>query len=91
MAPTPNAFRTAQVTVASTPTLLCAAKTDRRAVTIINPSTTNVYIGDANVTTVVGALLPGVIGASITIHTTAAVYGIVGASTQNVSVIETYS
>jgi hypothetical protein len=91
MTPTPNGFRTAQVSVGTTATLLCAARADRRAVTIEDLGSTDVYIGDANVTTGNGILLPGGAGSSITIPTTAAIYGIVGTGTQTVGVAETYS
>lgn len=91
MAPTPNAFSTAQVSVAATATLVCAARADRSSVTVESHGGADVFIGDANVTTSSGALVPGAAGASITLPTTAAIYGIVAAGTQTVSVIETFS
>jgi UDP-N-acetylglucosamine enolpyruvyl transferase len=91
MGPTPNGFRTAQPTVGATATLICAARADRGPVTIINHGTTDVFIGDANVTINNGALLNGAKGQAVTIHTTAAIYGIVAAATQAVGVIETFS
>lgn len=85
-------FKTAQVSVADTAggTLLAANRSGRSAITIVNHGTTAVYVGQSGVTTATGVLLPGVEGASITIPTQAAVYGIVSAGTQTVSVLETY-
>jgi hypothetical protein len=70
--------------------LIAAARAGRGAVTIINTGTIAVFIGPSGVTTSTGALLPGIAGASITIPTTAAVYGIVSNGSQTVSVLETY-
>lgn len=80
----------AQVSVATTATQLVAARATRQAVTIVNHGTTDVLIGLSGVTTSTGLLLAGVKGQTITIYTTAAVYGIVGTGTQTVSVLEAY-
>ena len=71
-------------------TLIAAARIGRNAVTITNLGTTDVYIGASGVTTGTGALLVGTKGASITIPTSAALYGIVGAGTQAVSFVDTF-
>lgn len=88
------AFATGQVTVPATANgiLIVAARAGRRAVTIINSGTTIVALGApaTGLTVTNGALLPGAAGASITIPTAAAVYGIVGTGTQVVSYLETY-
>ena len=83
-------FATNQVSVTSAATAIVAARATRRAVLIINHGTTDVYIGGATVTTATGILLAGSEGASISIPTTAAVYGIVASGTQAVSYIEVY-
>lgn len=70
-------------------TLLAAARLGRHAVTIINHGATDVYVGGKGLTTSTGALLVGIKGASITIPTQDAVYGIVAAGSQTVSVLET--
>lgn len=79
-----------QATVAATETLICANRTYRKTITIINEGTTDVRIGGKGVTTGTGALLTGTKGAGITIETGAPIYGIVESGTQAVSVIETY-
>lgn len=71
-------------------TQIVAARTTRRGVLITNLGTTDVWIGVSGVTTATGALLPGVRGASITVSTIAAVFGIVGAGSQSVSFLEEY-
>jgi hypothetical protein len=80
----------AQVSVGTTATSISAARTGRRSITIINEGTTVVRLGASGVTTSTGAYLAGVAGASITLETEAAVYGIVGSGTAAVSVIENY-
>ena len=87
----PN-FASSQVSVDTTSggKLIAAVRTGRGAITIINTGPIAVYIGPSGVTTSTGTLLPGIAGASITIPTTAAVYGIVSSGSQTVSVLETY-
>ncbi len=85
-----STIATAQVTVANTSTLIAATRSGRNAITIVNSGTTPVYIGVTGVTTATGVLLPGSVGAALTLPTTAAVYGVVASSTQAVSYVETY-
>jgi hypothetical protein len=89
------AFATSQVSVASTATLIAAARTGvpgtgRIAISITNAGTTAVYIGGAGVTTSTGTLLVGIAGTTLTFDTTAAVYGIVASTAQTVTVLETF-
>ncbi|WP_213287578.1 hypothetical protein [Bradyrhizobium sp. sGM-13] len=91
MAATPNGLSTAQVPVGTTATQILPARPDRREVTIINHGTTDVMIGGTNVQTTTGALLAGVKGASITLRSTVAIFGIVGDGEQVVSFVETFS
>ncbi len=83
---------TAQVSVDTTSggKLIAAQRTGRQSITITNAGTTIVYIGNSGLTTGTGEYLAGVAGASITLLTTAAIYGIVGSSTQTVTVREEY-
>ncbi len=81
---------TSQVTANSTATQLAAARPTRGAITVQNLGTTPVYVGPAGVTAANGLLLPGVVGATVTIPTTAAVFGIASTGTQPVAVLETY-
>lgn len=83
-------FATAQATIGATATLIVAQRRGRDTVTIENHGTTPVYIGRSNVTTTTGILLPGVLGASISIETTDPIYGIVASGTQAVSCIENF-
>jgi hypothetical protein len=88
----PPTLATNQVTVNTTVggTLIAASRASRSSITITNLGTTAVYIGNTGLTTTNGAFLPGIVGASITLDTTAAVYGIVAAGSQALSFVETY-
>lgn len=80
---------TAQVSVGTASTQIVAARAGRGSVKITNLGTTDVYIGVSGVTSTTGDLLPGTKGASITIPTNAAVFGVAGTA-QSVSVMEVY-
>jgi len=80
---------TAQVSVGTTATQIVAARAARGSVKITNLGTTDVFIGVAGVTSTTGDLLPGTKGASITIPSNAAVFGIAGTA-QSVSVLEVF-
>lgn len=80
---------TAQVTVGTTNTQIVAARAGRMAVTIENLGTGAFYVGVTGVTVGNGYLVPGVLGATVTIPTQAAVFGI-AAVAQAVSVLETF-
>jgi hypothetical protein len=90
------ALATNQVSIAATaggtqivPQRLGAPGVGRAAVTIINPpGGVTVYIGNTGVTTANGQILPS--GWSLTLNTTAAVFGIVATGTQTVGFVETY-
>lgn len=88
----PN-IATGIVTVAATVggTLIAAARATRTDITIVNEGTTDVRLGVSGVTTGTGLLLVGIKGAALTLSSRAAVYGIVGVGTQNVSFEENYS
>lgn len=79
-----------QATVATTATQIAPARSTRGSITIVNEGTVDVRIGAAGVTTATGALLTGTKGASLTLNTTAAVFGIVATGTQAVSFVEGY-
>lgn len=76
---------TNQVTVADTATLIRAADPRRRGLLIVNHGTTAVFVGDSTVTTTTGLLLAGVVGASVSVPTKGAVYGVVASGSQVVS------
>lgn len=86
-------FATSQVVAnTSTANQLVAARTGRGAVTITNiTGAQQVFLGtSAAVTTGTGTLLPATVGASITIPTTAAIFGISATAAQTVSILETF-
>lgn len=83
-------FKTTQVTIAATATLIAAARPGRRKLKVVNLGTTAVYLGGSGVTTTTGLLLTGAVGAEREIETSEAVYGIVAAATQDVSAVETW-
>lgn len=85
-----GAMAAGQISVATTSTLIAAARSTRNTITVVNHGTTPVYLGNTGVTTGTGFLLPGVLGASMSIETTAALYGVVGTGTQTVSYLESY-
>jgi len=80
---------TSQVTVTTASGQLAASRATRRSITITNHGTTAVFF-DSGTATVTKALLPGVLGASITLNVTTAVNAIVATGTQIVSVIEEF-
>ena len=76
---------TGQVSVGVSATQIIAANAARKGVLIFNAGTATVYIGAAGVTTAAGHILPA--GASVTLPTVSAVYGI-STSSQTVSFME---
>lgn len=82
-------FSTAQVSVGTTATKLYTGQSGVDEVTIENLGTTPVYLGKAGVTVSNGFLLPGAVGASLTLTTTSDIYGIVASGTQSVAVLVT--
>lgn len=89
------AFAATQVSVTSSATSILAARTGvagtgRVSATICNTTTTAIYIGGSGVTASTGSLLAGVIGACLTVNTTAALYGISGGSSATVTALETF-
>jgi hypothetical protein len=86
-----ESFNYGQVSVTSAPTQIVGINRSRQSVIIVNHGSADVYLGDVNVTTSTGLLLvgsKGIAGASVTIPTTNAVYGIVATSEETVSYLE---
>lgn len=81
---------TAQVSVGTTATLLAAARVGRGSIMLTNLGTVDTWIGGSGVTTTTGVLLVGTKGATLTIPTSAAVYGIVATGTNSISVSEVF-
>lgn len=86
----PN-LATAQVSVTTGNITVAAARALRRAVTITNVTGTSaIYCGNTGVTTSTGMYLGATAGSSITLNTTAGIFCTVAATTQTVTVAETY-
>ena len=66
------------------------ARAGRQSVTLVNESTTVIRYGAAGVSTATGAYLAGVVGASVTINTAAAVHAVVATGTAAFSYVEVY-
>jgi hypothetical protein len=81
---------TSQATATTTAGQLCAARAGRRAVTLQNLGTTQVFFGPSGVTAATGGILPGSAGSSVTLNTSAAIFGLTGTGTQAVACVETY-
>jgi hypothetical protein len=87
-------FAPAQVSVGTSATSIAAARagaigTGRVSITITNTTTTPIFLGGSGVTATTGQLLPGIVGASVTLNTTAAIFGI-AASAATVTEFETF-
>lgn len=81
---------TGQTTVGATATLIAVARVGRYSITVENSGTTDLFVGDAQVTAGTGVLLPGVVGASITLNFSGALFAIAGSGSQAVSFYELY-
>ena len=77
---------TGQVSVGTAATQIIGANTNRYEVVITNPSTVTVYVGGSGVSTTTGHAIPA--GGSITLKSTAAIYGVVATATQTVTYAE---
>lgn len=83
-------FTATQVTVATTATLIAAANPNRKFIEIKNISVQSVFLGASNVTTTTGHSIEQTSG-RLTLSgavSTAAIYGIVAATTSVVTVLE---
>lgn len=86
----PN-LATSQASVTTGNISVASARALRRAITITNVTGTSAaFCGNTGVTTSTGAYLGATAGSSITLNTTAAVFCTVAATTQTVTVAETY-
>ena len=89
-------FNTNQATASQTASILVPARvgapgTGRCSVTIVNETGTDkLILGNSTVTAATGFVLPAVAGESITIDSTAAIWGLVPTTPQNVTWFETY-
>jgi hypothetical protein len=85
LAPAAAINSTGQVSVTSAATLIITANASRKGVLIINTGNATVYVGTSGVTATTGHALPA--GASLSLPTLAAVYGI-AATSQTVTFLE---
>lgn len=87
----PTTIATGQVTVGTTATLIVAARSGRKRVTVVSHSSaTDLWLGVSGVTTGSGFKWGTTGGTPFTLETDAAVYGIKGAGSQAVSYVEEY-
>jgi hypothetical protein len=88
-------FSPNQVSCTSSATSIAAARvgnpgTGRIAILVEQLGTVNVYLGGSGVTTSTGFLLPGVVGATVTLPITAALYCITSGTSQSIAFTELY-
>jgi hypothetical protein len=82
---------TSQASVTTGNIQAAAARTGRQAITITNVTGTSaIYCGVTGVTTSTGAYIGATAGSNITLNTSAAVFCTVAATTQTVTVAETF-
>lgn len=86
----PGNMATGQVSVGNTPTLIAASRAGRLGITIENLGVVDIFIGNSGVSITTGMLLSGVKGAAMSLLFNGAIYGIVSAGTQSVSVLEVF-
>jgi hypothetical protein len=84
-------FAPGQATVTTTVASLVAARTSRLAVIVTQMGTTPVYLGSGSgLTYTNGLLLPGIVGASVSIPYAGAVWAVTASGSQAVSFAELY-
>lgn len=79
-----------QATITSGGLQIAGSRPTRRSIAIVNHGTIDVFLGNAGVLTTTGLKLKGIDGNSVVLATTAAVTGIVAATSQAVSYVEIY-
>lgn len=89
--PGTSTLATNQVSVTTSATLIVAARSGRRAVTVVQHGTTAVYLGaSSGVTTSTGVLLIGTAGSAVELCHAGDVYGIVASGSVTVGYAEEY-
>lgn len=81
---------TGQVSVAATVTQVVPQRLGRGTIKITQLGTVAVFCGPTGITVLTGDLLPGTVGASVIIPTSAAVFCISSGAAQSVSFMEAY-
>lgn len=81
---------TNQVSIGTSATLIAAARPGRTMITVVNTTTTQIFLGPSGLTTGNALPLPGVVGASVTLQFSGALYGIVASGTATVGEAEVY-
>lgn len=76
-----SSLATAQVSVGTTSTLIAAARTGRQKITVTLGAANDCFFGATGVTSTTGFRVKGVDGASLTLDTAAALYGVCTATT----------
>lgn len=83
-----NTITTGQSAPTTAATSIAAARPTRKRIVLVNQGTVDVYVGNSSITTTNGLLLP--VGASVTLYTTAQIYGRTNSGTAAVHYIEEY-
>jgi hypothetical protein len=73
-------FTTGQTTVLTAALQIAPANSGRDTITLVNTSAVAVWIGGSGVTVGTGLLLAGVVGQTLVLPTTAAIFGITASS-----------
>lgn len=79
-----------QATVTSTAAAVVSSRAGRSLLVLVNLGTVAVYCGPSTVTTANGLLLPGILGASISLPYQGALYCVTASTSQAISIGETY-
>ena len=85
----PN-LATGQAIATTTSGAIVAARPGRATVTIENTGTTAVYLGPPGVTSTTGFLLPGVVGAALTLSVTSEIDAVTASGTAPLTIYETF-
>lgn len=86
----PTSIAAGQGTVTTTAASLVAARTGRKTLTIENTSAVAFYVGPTGVLATTGLLVPGVVGASVTVDSAAAFFAITATGSATASFLETF-
>lgn len=86
----PTSIAAGQGTISTTAASLVAARAARKTITIENTSAVAFYVGPTGVTATTGLLVPGVVGASVTVDSAAAFFAITASGSATASFLETF-
>ena len=85
-----NNLDVAQIAIGAGPTTIITANPNRVGILITNLGTTDIFIGNKDVTVTTGSLLPGIRGAALSLPFLGDTFG-VAAMSGSVSILEVYN